>query len=127
MARRISKKPARRAAPPAAAQPLLPNIVTGALDVGSHVGRFALRTAQDALAAAARLVVGTPGEAKATRPSGAPDSRLPAAALNAIVDARRRQRGGAVVSTPSRRRKPPARTPSRAAASAARSRRRMKG
>jgi hypothetical protein len=127
MARPTSKRTARRTARPATSQPALPNIVTGALDVGSQVGRAAIKTAQGALAAAARFVVGAPKapEPKVTPPSGPPDSRLPEAALNAIVEARRRARTEAGARG-SAKRKPPTGSSSRTESSAPRSRRRMK-
>jgi len=130
MAKRTVKRTTRRTAPAPASQPMLPNIVTGALGVGSQVGRAALRTAQDALTAAARFVASAAKapEPKVTRPAGPRDSRLPEAALNAIVEARRRERREASAAPPElAKRKPPARRPSRTEPPAARSRRRMRG
>jgi hypothetical protein len=129
MAKRIANKTTRRAGPPAASQPMLPNIVTGALGIGSQVGRAALKTAQDALAAAARFVAGAARapEPQGRRPAAAPDSRLPEAALNAIVEARRRERGAAMASPGSAKRRPPTRSRSRTEPAVARSRRRMRG
>jgi hypothetical protein len=128
MARRTSKRTRRRTAPPEASQPMVPNVVTGALGVGSQVGRAALKTAQDALAAAARFVAGAAktSEPKVTRPAGPPDSRLPEAALNAIVEARRRERAKAMGPRGSAKRKPPSGSSSRTESSAGRSRRRKR-
>ena len=76
-------------------QPMLPNIVAGALAVGTEVGRAALRAAQDVLGAAGRLAARAAtrsAEPKILGPAGPPiagDSRLPEAQLNAIAEARR--------------------------------------
>jgi len=100
MAKR-TPKPARRTKTTRGAmptQPMLPNIVAGALAVGTEVGRAALKAAQEMLGAAGRLVARaatSPAEPKTLRSAGPPitgDSRLPEAQLNAIAEARRRER-----------------------------------
>jgi hypothetical protein len=108
---------------------MLPNIVTGALGFGSQLGRAALRTAQDVLTAAARFVGGAArvSEPMVTAPPRTVDSRLPEAALNAIVEARRREREQTVRRRRPATRKPPTRSPSRTESSAVRQRQRMMG
>ena len=120
--------PKRTAKPAAPARSILPSIVTGALEIGSQVGRAALSTAQDVLAGAARLVGGSSklSESLAARPARPADPRLPEAALNAIVEARRRQRAETEARRPAGR-KPLARSPSRTESTGARPRRPMRG
>lgn len=117
-----SARTTRRAAPPTPTQPMLPTIVAGALEMGSHAGRAALRTARDILGAAARLAASS--GPKMARPSAPRDSRLPEAELNAIAGARRRERNQLTARRIPASRKPLTRSPSRAEPSAVRRRRR---
>ena len=97
MAKRAPKRAGRAKTTTTAkpTQPMLPNIVAGALAVGTEVGRAALRAAQDVLGAAGRLAARaatSSAEPKILGPAGPPiagDSRLPEAKLNAIAEARR--------------------------------------
>ena len=132
MAKRAPKRAGRtrttRSATPT--QPMLPNIVAGALAVGTEVGRAALKAAQEVLGAAGRLAARaatSPAEPKTLRPAGPPitgDSRLPEAQLNAIADARRRERNEPAPRHVPVSRKPLARSASQTKAAGARRRRR---
>lgn len=118
MAKRAPKRAGRtktaRSATPS--QPMLPNIVAGALAVGTEVGRAALKAAQEVLGAAGRLAARaatSPSEPKPLGPAGRPvtgDSRLPEAQLNAIAEARRRERNEPAPRHVPARRKPLARS-----------------
>ena len=114
-------------------QPMLPNVVAGALAVGSGVGRAALKAAQEVLGAAGRLAARAGirfAEPKTLGLAGSPitgDSRLPEAQLNAIAEARR----GEGSEPPARHvpagRKPLARSTSQTGKAGARRRRRKTG
>ena len=122
MVKRASKRAggAKKAGKTKPAQPMLPNIVAGALAVGTEVGRVALKTARHIMAAAGRITERpAPAVMELVASPSRRDSRLPEAKLNAIAGARRLEPSQASARRIPTGRKPLSRTPSRTGQSTA--------